>query len=160
MDRPGNCWRYSHSGCGRIFERRIAIYASPGDRLNMQFHTLLLPNCDGNCERAHNLLFLLEFIVADRRPGPAANATNIDRSITTQAAGDSGAGHCLPAASRTAKRKRPCGAVFFRCPPLKLRSPAWRDRRPESRSGFRRPPSSAAGTPCGRRSGPCRRRAC
>ena len=34
------------------------------------------------------------------------------------------------------------------------------DRRPGSRSAARRLPSSAAGTPCGRRSGPCRRRAC
>jgi len=49
----------------------------------MQFHALLSPNYDGNCERTDNLLFLLEFIVADRRPGPAANATNIDRSRTT-----------------------------------------------------------------------------
>ena len=105
MDRPGNCWRYSHSGCGRIFERRIAIYASPGDRLNMQFHALLLPNCDGNCERANNLLFLLEFIVADRRPGPAANATNIDRSSTAQAAGDSGAG-ALPARGFANRKKK------------------------------------------------------
>jgi len=62
-----------------------------------------------------NLLFLLEFIVADRRPGPAANAMNIDRSRTTQDAGCGfpAQGHCLPAASRTGKRKRPRRAVFL-----------------------------------------------
>jgi hypothetical protein len=81
----------------------------------MQFHALLSPNYDGNCERTDNLLFLLEFIVADRRPGPAANATNIDRSRTTQDAGCGfpAQGHCLPAASRTGKRKRPRRAVFL-----------------------------------------------
>jgi len=71
----------------------------------MQFHALLLPNCDGNCERARNLLFLLEYIVADRRPGPAANATNIDRSSTAQAAGDSGAG-ALPACGFANRKKK------------------------------------------------------
>ena len=84
-------------------------------RLNMLFHALLSPNYDGNCERADNLLFLLEFIVADRRPGPAANATNIDRSSTAQAAGCGiPALGVLPACgSRTGKRKRPQRAVFL-----------------------------------------------
>jgi len=81
----------------------------------MQFHALLSPNYDGNCERADKLLFIGELDVADRRPSSAANATNVDHSSTAQAAdcGISARGQCLPAVREPEKENGPGGPFSF-----------------------------------------------
>ncbi len=65
-----------------------------------------------------------------------------------------------PARHRDAQRRDPRATPLGGAPPLRRWSPLRRGRRPARRGAARRRRPWGAGTPCGRRSAPCRRPAC